>query len=169
MWQSEGVRLQKQHVPWRSRGRTSYRGCDYVVNTVSVKGNHWVYNRRLIEKEAEMRKRRSERETQREGMRKREKTCGLRVAEMEIKQHPHHTELYNHLLTHMLNSAPMTHTHTHTHPFQERRMQAHGDFIMLPPLEMCKPTYFHKPLFCRLSKRHDDLKKPCIIIHVQRF
>ncbi len=111
MWQSEGVRLQKQHVPWRSRGRTSYRGCDYVVNTVSVKGNHWVYNRRLIEKEAEMRKRRSERETQREGMRKREKTCGLRVAEMEIKQHPHHTELYNHLLTHMLNSAPMTHTH----------------------------------------------------------
>jgi len=92
-------------------------------------------------------------------MRKRERMCRLRVAEMEIKWHPHHTELYNHLLSHMLNSAHMTHTHTHTHSLQERRLQSHGDFVMLPPLGMCKTTYFHKPLVCKSSERRNDLKE----------
>lgn len=51
-------------------------------------------------------------------MSEREKTCGLHKAEMEIKQHPHHTELYNHLLTHMLISLPMTH--------KSSSLRAHG-------------------------------------------
>lgn len=105
-----------------------------------------------------MRKRRIKRET--EGMNvKTKEDVWVRVAEMEIKRHPHHTELYNHLLTHMLNSTHMTHTHTHTHPLQEPRLQAHRDFVMLPPLGMCKTTYFHKPLVGKLSERCEDLKE----------
>lgn len=47
----------------------------------------------------------------------------------------------------------------HTHPLQELRLQAHGDFVMLPPLRMCKTTYFQKPLVGKLSERRNDLKE----------